>query len=59
VAALTLAHAAIGGQGNDWHGAATIAEESEMGHDDDDLPSVEGQSPLLLPGELVGLDEDQ
>jgi hypothetical protein len=58
VPALTLAHAAIGGQGNDWHGAATIVE-AEIGHDDDDLPPVEGQSPVLLPGELDGLDEDQ
>jgi hypothetical protein len=57
VPALTLAHTVIGAQGNDWHGAATIVEEAEMGHDDDDLPPVEGQSPLLPPGD--GLEEDQ
>jgi hypothetical protein len=55
---LTLAHAATAGQGNGWYDAATIVEEPEMGHDGDDLPPAEGQSPLLLPGELDGLDED-
>jgi len=50
-------HAASAEQGNDWHGAATIVEEPEVGHGDGDLPPVGGQSPLLLPGELDGLDE--
>jgi len=49
------------GQGSDWPGSATIVEESEVGSTstsgDDDLPPIEGQSPLLLPGELDGLDE--
>jgi len=54
---LTLTHPATAGQGNGWYGAATIVEEPEMGHDGYDLPPVEGQSPLLLPGELDGFDE--
>jgi hypothetical protein len=45
------------GQGSDWPNHATIVEESEVGNGDGDLPSAEGQSPLLLPGELDGLDE--
>jgi hypothetical protein len=49
---LTPAHAAGTAQVNDWHGAAT---EPEMGHGDGDVTPVNGQSPLLFPGEL---DED-
>ena len=47
-------HAANAGQGSNWPGSATIVE---VGNGDGDLPPVEGQSPLLLPGELDGLDE--
>lgn len=57
-AELRFAHAATAAQGNDWQGVATIMEEPEMGHGDDDLPPVEGHNPLLVPGELGELDED-
>jgi hypothetical protein len=46
---LASTHAANAGQGSNWPGSATIVE---VGNGDGDLPPVEGQSPLLLPGEL-------
>ena len=51
-------HAAMAGHGNDWQGVATIMEEPEMGHGEGDLPPLEDHSPLLIPGEFHGLDED-
>ncbi|KAI9507187.1 hypothetical protein F5148DRAFT_1149923 [Russula earlei] len=51
-------HATGAGQENGWHGAATIVEEPELGHGDDDLLAVEGQGPLLVPDELDNLDEN-
>jgi hypothetical protein len=35
-----------------------IIEEPETGHDDGDLPPLEGHSPLLVPGEFHELAED-
>ena len=54
---LASTHTANTGQVGDWPGSATIVEELEVGNGDGDFPPVEGQSPLLLPGELDGLDE--
>ena len=49
-----VSHASEAGDG---HSSATIGEDSEVGNGDGDLALGEGESPLLLPGELDGLDE--